>query len=97
MFCEWPDPLRRASLLLPVSLSLSAFNKATTHCRPTEVSVLNFTFSPCAARCLVKAVLSLIPLNNFGENTSKGSEMVCVISIRPELLCQHSYSKHTHW
>jgi hypothetical protein len=27
----------------------------------------------------------------------KHSEMVCVISIRPELLRQHSYSKHTHW
>lgn len=33
----------------------------------------------------MSAVLSLIPLNSFGENTSNGSETVCVISVSPEL------------
>lgn len=63
-----------------------------TYCLPTVVSVRSLTFRPCAARCLVKGVLSCIPLNNFGENTSKGSDTVCVSSTTPSLMayCQQT-------
>lgn len=63
-----------------------------TNCLPTVVSVRSLTFSPCAARCLVKGVLSCIPLNNLGENTSKGSDIVCANSRMPRLraYCQQT-------
>jgi len=51
-----------------------------THCRPTVVSVLSLTFRPCDARCLVRAVLSFIPLNSFGEKTSKVLDIAETIS-----------------
>jgi hypothetical protein len=58
----------------------------STHCRPTVVSVLSLTLRPCDARCRVNAVLSFIPLNSFGEKTSKVSDMVETISMMPLLL-----------
>lgn len=50
---------------------------------PAVVSVLNFTLIPCAAICRVNAVLSRMPLNCLGENTSNGSLCICASSAMP--------------